>query len=871
MFSRRKTELEFYQKAIEQMEASKKSQELMVSAISQMMESKFAVTDKKEEIRTEVSDDWSDEQKRQAAYALNLCTVSVSQIIDYNDENILEQEYETILNNLNLENMPKDEALLNILKQILDTVTFFRIQEGDKALIEKEYLQKMKNAIWSSVPNFGVIIATGNPFAMAASLASQVGIGYMNYRKQKAEIGLAKEKSEWQLQRAAMEQLNALRRELFDASWRLADRYGFSDEYRLTEKQIAQYDKILMDPDDYKRFERLDAVKTKFIAYPAFWYHFGHAANCIAQAAHFGDDLDEAVYASYRKKAIDCFEYFMNSDKHSLLRDDPITSSCALEYIDLLGDSEEDKRKIKELLARAIGSCGGGCDVIQLCAIAYLKIGDFEEASGLLKYLVNEDYNAQMNAQILSGLYVRELMAGGNEERKAEYRILEKKKNININWLFPMPSEGDNMDQLTAKFTNMQRERLAVKFEYVMERYCEKCEAQYNKCVPVPVEGLEYEEAFFSNVGNYHSDRLALYENCLRNEHKREDFLTRLTESHFTLEYINVLNGMLNGFDRLWPIDINEQSDSANSIVDIVRVRIETSKDSLNRMQNGITSNYDVWQLLADIDKYDFKFFAGEAIRTYYQAVSEEIKKITDMAGFTKCDGLLNDFCKSEGIEEYREMTRDEEGYEAFSGDASYLSYDLLGGDAQQRADYLTRLQAMVKHLENRKPEIVGNGSEKYLFIREKGNGQNTDFFKFFQKHRVEWYQNRRENRQDTFAVMQSSSFTVPDIAFTSSGIRVIWFVNGWMKDSDIVKYEDVRLQDNKLIIGKDKFWNKNANMDKLFELIQDYAEKYGETKMQERNNAQIEGQGYYFDAFRQIEAGGSGTDDDIITTYDEV
>ena len=91
----------------------------------------------------------------QVAYALNLCSVSVSQIIDYNDINILEQEYESILNNLNLENMPKDEALLEIIKRLLETITFFRIQEDDKAFIEKDYQQKIKNAIWNAVPNPG--------------------------------------------------------------------------------------------------------------------------------------------------------------------------------------------------------------------------------------------------------------------------------------------------------------------------------------------------------------------------------------------------------------------------------------------------------------------------------------------------------------------------------------------------------------------------------------------------------------------------------------------------------------------------------------------------------------------------------------------
>ena len=90
------------------------------------------------------------DDKVNAAYALNLCTVSVSQILDYEDLNVMAQEYEAILNNLNLENMPHDEALLSILKQLLDTITFFRIDAGDKKMLERQYKDKMKNAIWKN-------------------------------------------------------------------------------------------------------------------------------------------------------------------------------------------------------------------------------------------------------------------------------------------------------------------------------------------------------------------------------------------------------------------------------------------------------------------------------------------------------------------------------------------------------------------------------------------------------------------------------------------------------------------------------------------------------------------------------------------------
>ena len=241
-----------------------------------------------------------------AAYALNMCTVSISQIIDYNDINILKQEYEAILNNLNLETIPKDDALLHILRQLLDTITYFIIADGDEQIIEKEYQQKMKNAIWSAVPNFGLLVAGGSWSTMAISLASQVGIGYMNYRRNKAEYATEKERQLWQLRRTAIEQFNALKRELFDTAWRLADTYKFPDEYRITEKQIKQYNHILMDRDSIRKYERLESIKDKFEAYPPFWYFIGNTANFIAGDKNL--KISNEVRNDYRKCAKRYFE-----------------------------------------------------------------------------------------------------------------------------------------------------------------------------------------------------------------------------------------------------------------------------------------------------------------------------------------------------------------------------------------------------------------------------------------------------------------------------------------------------------------------------------------------------------------------------------
>lgn len=380
---------------------------------------------------------YTQEDKLKAAYALNLCTVSVSQIIDYNDINILEQEYENILNNLNLEQIPKDDALLEILRKILDVITFFRISEGDKAMIDFEYQHKIKNALWSAVPNMGMIFASDNPISMVVTLASQVGIGYMNYRRNKADYQLEKDKEYWQLRRAAIEQLKGLQTELFTSAWRLAGEYDFPDEYRLTISQIKEYNQILMEENPIKRYNRLDAMRNQFAAYPQFWYQIGSTANSIYRSnrAELGDEIKNV----YRGHALDCFERYYDLNKFNILRHDVLTSSWALEYIDLLDLSDSaERKKAKELAGIAEKHSGNAKDVLELCAYAQLKLGDHQNAARLFKTLVNADYNADVNARILSGLYIQKSRkAETRTEALAEYQMLTM--ITNRNYILPMP------------------------------------------------------------------------------------------------------------------------------------------------------------------------------------------------------------------------------------------------------------------------------------------------------------------------------------------------------------------------------------------------------------------------------------------------
>lgn len=417
-------------------------------------------------ISNETSVNLSKTDKIKIAYALNLCTVSVSQIIQYNDLYIMEQEYDVILNNLNLQEFVKDESLLKVLRILLDTITFFRIQAKEKELIEKEYQHKLKNAIWNAVPNISVILTGGNPISMAIAAVTQVGIGYMNYRKCKSEYSVDKERQDWELQRSAIEQLHGLRLELFEAAWRLSDAYEFDDALRLTEKQINHYNTILSDPDTLRRFEKLESVSHIFEAFPPFWYYKGNAAREIFRDR---DNYSEEIRNSFKEKALEAFRKF--EEKHiSFMREDVIAATCALEHISLLS-IETDQEKIKELLERAKSLAGDNFDILQMCVLVYNALNLLPEAESTLKRLVNEDYNVSLN-----GLWLSRIYCIGNN--RVDYDILEKR----IGKQFIMPWQIDE-DKAREEYLQSNKDDVEFRFgKFVVELINKSKNNLYKKC-----------------------------------------------------------------------------------------------------------------------------------------------------------------------------------------------------------------------------------------------------------------------------------------------------------------------------------------------------------------------------------------------------
>lgn len=367
----------------------------------------------------------TDEEKRKAAMVLNLCATSISRIIASNDMEVLDVEYNAILNNLNLQNMIKDESLLSTFKSILDTITFYRLQAGDRKRAEVRYQQKLNSAIWS-VGQQGTCILFAPTNAWAAISGAIMAVGaFCNYKKTKSDARVAYEDELWKLERSLIEQLHALRYSLFETAWRLSSKYDFADAWRLTIPQIEQYNQILDEPDAAWRYFRLAQYKENFEAYPYYWNELGESAFIAANK----DGMDEAIRNDFLAKAEAAFEAFVSKDAR-LLREDMIAAAARLRRVQiavLRGNTWEESvdgqfgflHDLKSLACSAP-------DLLMQAAIFYASAYEsgkskrhLDAAIGLMEMVVAQGYDQPTSSRLLSKMY----LLGGND-RECDYANL---------------------------------------------------------------------------------------------------------------------------------------------------------------------------------------------------------------------------------------------------------------------------------------------------------------------------------------------------------------------------------------------------------------------------------------------------------------
>ena len=670
-------------------------------------------------------------------------------------------------------------------------------------MIEKEYQHNMKNAIWAAVPNFGLIVAGGNPLTMAISLASQVGIGYMNYRRNKAEYAFAKEKQNWQLQRTAIEQFNGLRRELFNTAWRLAATYEFSDKYRLTEKQIKQYNQILIDQDEIRKYERLESIKDNFEAYPPFWYFIGNAANYIAENQEL--DVSEETREEYRKRALLYFEKYEEINTLGLLREDQIASSCYLEHIDLLlRDRNPDIQKIEELLNKAIEVSGNANDILELCAITYLKINKTDFASKYLRILVNEDYNRVINGQLLSGIYVR-------NRNRADYELLATR--VDPDYLYPMPKDDNqNVNVLEAEFGAKLKDVLKTKYELTFENLLQKYSIEWNKLTSIFDFALEYEDDFFIDSPKANALRRDTARLILADKAKSDHYAARIRESNYELGILDILNRL---FDGLFSFTILKNSQIIEEVENEIKNQILEKKNDIYKLQKTMSDGEFAFDSYNFSQTITLRSIVGRTFRALNRYADSLVEKAS-INEISSMEAELRKFCISQKIDEPEKTITNSTLDNSFSNSREIFTAELFGRSAikaRENAKFLADMASFVKEKLN-----SVNLKDDSLSIYFIGDSEFSSAF--------------YDSSFDSFAGVQSHAIMIlkdksknrTDLIFTTNGI--VHVVKGNVKN--LTPYKEVVLKDNQIILYRNfKYSTSALDMLLLFNVIKELAGKF--------------------------------------------
>ena len=756
-----------------------------------------------------ISDYESEIEKIRAAYALNVCAVSVSQIVDYNDQYILDQEYENTLNNLNLERMPKDEAFLKILTETLNVVTFFRIYSSKKKMIEEKYQHKVKNAIWSAVPNLAFVVSSGGMGgipALVASLATEVGLGYMNYRKTKAENDLEYRSNLVELEYTAIEQLNAIRTELFVTSWKIAEKYDFPDSYRLTENQINQFNDILMDPNLMRRFSRLFSIRQNFIAYPPFWYYLGNAANLIYQkdSANYSEE-----YRTYYKGiAEQAYDYYIKlNESFSVLRTDEIVSACALEYCELLPDEETDKKA--ELLQIAFNWAGGRNDVVQLCAFAYLKMERFIEAEGLLKKLVDERYNEELNAQVLSSIYANYYFKTSDPNTALSHTILSQQVPATV--LFPLPvkdNEAKTQSELWDLYMVEQKSSLSAGSKRTLDNYFEGFNYRLNKMLMNFDITMNYPDSMFLSDGA-----------AVRNDEAQRifarplivsDYINNLQGVNFPISLVDTLNEMLNGLRYIPFLDMEK-------CVKILEEKVGNNSDKIEQLQECINTrdiSYETYRSV--FETITFTDITREFADEIRNQIDAHINSFSDMKDIINMEVVMSDFVEKNNIKTFERDAFDhlETKKNWFMIDASIVGKTAIS--FKNEKDNRQKLEELIR---NKIPHLVLDPNKIKVFF--PGDIEFDNYF----GNAVNILSSRttKENlKNQTIAIIDDASPVSFDLLFTCNSI-VPCFAHKLMSNIEYkyIKFDEFKGQ---LIIGGITYKSSNIDMLKLARCVEDLA-----------------------------------------------
>lgn len=494
----------------------------------------------------------------------------------------------------------------------------------------------------------------------------------------------------------------------------------------------------------------------------------------------------------------------------NILREDHLTASFALEFIDLLLlENKPDEQRINKLLSTAIDKSENEFDLLQLCAITSLRIGNRVIAKKLLKQLVNEDYNKIVNAQLLSCIYVQ-------ERNYPEYEVLGMR--VADRYLFPMPSKDENnVNELKERFEMSQRKLLKEKFRYTLKTALSFYSQRMNRKISVFDLNEEYEEDFFADNERGRRLRHSKAEKVLTDETRRNYYLDRLRTISLPVAYTDAADDML---QKILSVSMFNSENLRKKAIETTVDSLRKHKDQINSCQDKVKTDaftireYDVLQSIG------ISVLLRDTMDVLYRSVCATIDSVSG-TGLMSLDGNLFKLCDMLNISMPEIETGNAGLTREKADDIPHLSVNLFGSEAYiahketellaEMADYVKKLLGSIRV------------SDKVILLYR--DCLDMSFDNYFNNSVFDEYPTLYAN---SIAVMQHFNDKY-DFIFAVDGIVYMYRWQVMKK----VPYEEISLQKDELNLWGTKIKSSDVDLNGLFGVIRNIRGKYIFDKLQ--------------------------------------
>lgn len=278
---------------------------------------------------------------------INHINYVVEIIHTYNNIVVLQQEYESLYDNLYKSKIPDDDVM-RLINQILDVLHGMKMDDRMRKHIQHVLvrdldavklecaLKSAQNMLTAATSNsgggdlFGVSAVANMAKTLAVSAAASAMEFAVNYTKLRGELKGKWEDETFELDTKKLDCLAELNKELMNAEYRLIRKYRLDDRLCVNGENVKQLTRCLKNPVRSRSYKMLIPMQKVFAVYPTYWYY-------RALLALQNNAIDDALYAAAT----------FNKVNRGLFRRDPMAAAVAMvEVSAMLSAGKIDKEVV---------------------------------------------------------------------------------------------------------------------------------------------------------------------------------------------------------------------------------------------------------------------------------------------------------------------------------------------------------------------------------------------------------------------------------------------------------------------------------------------------------------------------------------------